>query len=288
MKSFLLCPSERPAVRLLAEATPLAAAPMLGQSLLEYWLSHLACSGVKRVFILAADRPEHILALVGHGERWGLHAEVIPESRELTPAQALMKYAPNFSPAPAQTDITVLDHLPGRPENSLFTSYTDWFAEACAWMPHARTPDRVGMRQLQPGIWVGLQTRISPKAQLRAPCWLGKNVFVGACATLGPGALAEDGAFIEAAAEVNRSYVGPDTFVGQFVRLTSSIAWGNTLIDCPTGSVTKVPDSFLLCALRQPRWPLTRTWLTRLSELYCRNKPDLQLLWKQLSIDRKG
>ena len=63
MKALLICPSERPAVRLLAPNAPLSNVPLLGQSLLEYWLSHLACSGLTQALILAGDRPEKVRAL---------------------------------------------------------------------------------------------------------------------------------------------------------------------------------------------------------------------------------
>src|SRR4051794_2899128 len=110
MKSLLICPSHRTAVSLLAETQPLAAVPLLGQGVVEYWLTHLACSGGKEVWILADDRPEQIQALVGNGARWGLKIHLIEESRELTAAQALLKYEKEFGLG-APTDVTaVLDH----------------------------------------------------------------------------------------------------------------------------------------------------------------------------------
>src|SRR5206468_1279737 len=141
---------------LLAEAAPLAAVPLLGQSLLEYWLTELACSGIKQVVILADDRPEELRAIVGKGARWGLTVEVIAESRELTPSQALLKYERVLDPATAQNSIVVLDHFPGLSQFPLFSSYSAWFAALQACMPRARTPDRVGVRELTPGLWIGL------------------------------------------------------------------------------------------------------------------------------------
>ena len=81
MKRVLICPAERPPVRLLAHSVPLVQAPMLGQSLVEYWLTHLACEKVKELHLLANDRPELVRALVGDGARWGLKVEVLGESR---------------------------------------------------------------------------------------------------------------------------------------------------------------------------------------------------------------
>jgi NDP-sugar pyrophosphorylase family protein len=288
MKVLLICPSERAAVGLLAERVPLCVVPLLGQSLLEYWLTHLAGSGVKQVMILASDRPEQVVAMTGHGERWGLTVTVVEESRELTPAQALLKYEKELDPATAQRCIAVLDYFPGLPEFPLFTSYQALFSALQAWMPKARTPDRVGVREVQPGVWVGLHSHLSPQAKLAAPCWIGRNVFVGAHALLGPATIVEDGAFIEPAATIAHSVVGPDTFVGRLAELANSVAWGSTLINWQTGSLTKVPDPFLLCALRQPRPPHSPGWFARLSELYSRNKADVHLLWKHFLMNKEG
>lgn len=288
MKNLLICPSERPTVRHLSTTTPLACVPILGQSLVEYWLSHLAASGAKRVLVLAADRPEHVLAQVGNGARWGLVVDVIPESRELSPSQASLKYSAGLDPLPSQGSITLLDRLPGH-DRPLFESYAHWFEAACAWMPNARTPERVGLQELQPGVWVGHNTRISPGARLRAPCWLGRNVFVGPDATIGPRAVVEDGGFVEPMAEITDSYVGAHTLVGQFTRLHGSLALANTLIDCQSGFATSVMDPFLLTALRRPpRVHSAAPWLGRFLELCFRKREEFQVLSKHLSMDGKG
>src|SRR5262245_25043468 len=113
MKVLLICPWERPNIQLLADETSLAGIPLLGQSLVEYWMSHLAMSRVKEVLVLADPRAEQIQAIVGGGERWGLSVTVTTESRELTPAQALLKYDKELTPnAPLKNGIGVLDHFP--------------------------------------------------------------------------------------------------------------------------------------------------------------------------------
>ena len=251
MNTLLICPSRRPAMRLLAEMVPLAQVPVLGQALVEYWLTHLACVGIKQVYLLANDRPEYLSALVGDGARWGLNLQVIPESRELTPAEALLKYEKELSVF--QNGITVLDHLPGRSQHPLFNGYSDWFAAIHTWMPHAQMPDRVGVREITAGVWAGLHVQIAPTAQITAPCWLGKNVFVGPRAVVGPRAIIEDGSFIEADTEIVDSYIGPDTLVGQCVEIKESLACGSTLVNWRTGSAADVHDAFILCALRRPQ-----------------------------------
>ena len=288
MKVLLICPSNRTSVPLLAESTPLAAVPLLGQSLLEYWLAHIACSGAKEAIVLADDRPAYIRLVAGDGARWGLSVNVIEESRELTPAQALLKYDKDLAPDSTHDGIVVLDHFPKGAEKPLFIDYASHFKNLLTWMPHAKTPDRVGVKELMPQIYTGLRARISASAKLNAPCWLGKNVYVGAGATIGPMTIVEDGSFIESGATVVHSLVGPDTFVGKFAELSESFAQGDTLVNLRTGSVAKVPDNFLLCALRHPRPPQSARLVDRLADLLSRNLTEVQLLWKNFLMKKES
>jgi NDP-sugar pyrophosphorylase family protein len=264
-KALLICPSDRPAVTELSRLTPLAAVPLLGQSLLEYWLTHLALAGTKEVHILADDRPDQIRAIVGMGARWGLKAEITTEVRELTPAQAQIKYAAEF-PVAAPNNISVLDHFPGEPNSPIF--------------PRANTPDRVGFRELRPGVWVGRHAHVSPEAQLTGPCWIGQHVFVGANCVVGPNAILEDRSFIEGGAEIVNSVIGPDTFVGKLAALRQSFAWGGTLVNWKSGSIAQIKDSFLMCALkRQPNAKTSDKFLGRLFELlFTEPKPEVDPL----------
>jgi hypothetical protein len=253
MKALLICPGEREAVAALAEAAPLCNLPILGKRLIEYWLEHLAECGAKQVYVLATDRPEQVRALVGDGARWGLQIEVLPEVRELTVEEARDKYQ---SPEPwlaAPDDAQLMDHLPGLPARALFTSYANWFAALQAWMPRAATADRIGIRQLQPGIWVGLHADISPEAELRAPCWIGDDVQVGAGAIIGPNSVLENRVFVEEDARISDSVVGSETFIGNLTEVRRSVVIGSTLVSWKLGSCIKVHDAFLLCPLGRQR-----------------------------------
>jgi hypothetical protein len=269
MKTILICPADSTEVPLLASEVPLTLSPAFGQSLLEYWMSSMACQGVKQVVVLASDRPEEVQRIVGNGARWGVTTEVMAEARELTPEQAAEKYG-----APAH----LMDHFPGLPEQPLFTSYEQWFKALETWMPRARTPDRVGAREVSPGIWVGLHGHISREARLCAPCWLGDHVYVGAGAVVGPSAILENGAFIEPKAEIKNSVIGPGTFVGQYVQITHSLAWGDKLVNLQTGLENVVSDAFLLCSLH-PRRPSPKPLplLERVSECLARWKEEAPL-----------
>lgn len=284
MKAVLICPSPRPAVALLGQTHPLALAPLMGQSLVEYWLSWLSLTGAKEVLVLAHDRPEQVATVVQDGARWGLTAKVMSESRELNPAEVRLKY----DAEPAELLIEVLDHFPGLTRRPLFASYAGFFAGLREWLPFAITPDRAGPREVRPGIWVGSHSQVAPLAQVHAPCWIGEHVFVGAQAVLGPGTIIEDGSFIEPGVEIADSLIGPDTFVGSLARVNQSLAWGQKLVNWQTGSLTVVPDAFLLSALRQPRRQRSGSWLARLVELYGKNKEEAFLAWKQLLLHKGG
>lgn len=253
MPTTLICPGERPAVGFLAQAVPLVAIPILGESLLAYWIEHLARNGTRHVRVLATDRPEIIRSLLGNGSRWGVQLDLRAELKELSPTEAAAQWAEDKTPGPVE--VITLDYLPGMPEIPLFRSYRDWYQGVLAWVPRATRGDRIGLREIEPGVWCGSRAQIASGAILRPPCWLGHQVQVGTDTVIGPDAILEDRVVVDAASEVRSSVIGPDTFVGRLVKVESSIAWGSTLIDWKTGSCTQVPDSFLLSSLGQRYLP---------------------------------
>lgn len=253
MKALLICPDERAGVATLAASVPLANAAFLGKTLLEYWLEHLAGLGAQEVLVLAADRPEQVRAEVGDGARWGLGVTVIPDKREPTLEEARARHQASDGTAwlPAPNDVILMDTLPSLPQLPLFTSYADWFAAARALLPHELTADRIGVREVQPGVWVGLNARVAAGAKLIGPCWIGERAWIEAGATIGPNAVLEREVFVARGAEISHSVIGPETFVGQFTEVRNSIAWGSTLINWESDSCLQVPDEFLLCS-REP------------------------------------
>lgn len=262
MKALLICPAQRGNVAALAETVPLAILPILGKTLVEYWLEHLLTLGAREIIMLASDRPERVLEFTGNGARWGLRVTVHHETRELGPVEARATYRDagegNWLPAPH--DVVLMDRLPHQPEWPLFASYAGWFTAVMDWLPRAATPDRIGVREVNPGVWMGLHTRVAASAELRAPCWLGENVFVGNDAVVGPMVAVEDRTFIEAGAKISESIIGPETFVGEFTGIQNSIAWGSLLVNWKRESCLNVPDPFLLCSLESPRSPFVRAF----------------------------
>jgi hypothetical protein len=241
MKALLICPHERPEVALLAERQPLALLPVCGRALIELWLEHLAGNGVREVTVLASDRPEQVRALLQAGRKWGVKAEVIPQHAELSIEEARSRYAD-------LDDVAVIDRLPGQAETAL-ESYKTWYNAVLQYSRRANGPTRIGLRELSPGVWVGLHARVDRKATLQAPCWIGDDVRIGADAKIGPNAVVESRCFVEAGAEVRDSVVAPDTFVGGWTEVVNSIACGSLLINWERGSHVNVPDQFLLGAV---------------------------------------
>lgn len=281
MKACLICPSSRAEVSALTQTIPLANLPILGKSLLEYWLEHLAGLGATHVQVLAADRPEISQYLVGDGARWGLRAEVITEPRELSPGLARTKYPVlqkgDWLPEP--NDMVAMTHLPGMPQHPLFTSYADWFAALLKWMPLTANVNRIGIHEIQPGVWAGARAHISPEASLCAPCWIGEDVSVGAHSVIGPMTIVENRSVVESDCELSGSFVGAETFVGRFTEMKDSIACGNTLVNWKTSSVATITDPFILCALGNVVPKLeTAGWRQHVAAVLARTKEDFHHL----------
>src|SRR5205823_720706 len=130
--------------------------------------------------------------------RWGLRVSVQEEDCELTPEEARLRYCEHDAEwLGAPNDAVVADHLPAIPGARLLRTYADWFAAARAWIPCAATADRIGVHELQPGIWVGLHSHIAPDALWRSPCWIGENVHVSSGAVIGPNAVLENNTFVD-------------------------------------------------------------------------------------------
>jgi len=238
MNLALEFPTDGSAVPALSRKTPLVLAPFLGQTVLEHALAGLASEGVKRVRIEAGDQAEQIQRVVGQGEAWGLALEV---SSALGRQDGL---------APAR--VLTLDQLPQLPQQPLWRNYRDWFSAQQALMP-VLARQRVGTREVSPGVFIGLRSRIAADARMSGPCWIGASVFVGPGAIIGPGTVIEDGSYVDAGAEIVGSIIGPQTYVGAFTEVRDSFAWGNELLHLDTGSLTKVADRFLLGELQVRR-----------------------------------
>jgi len=269
MNALLICPAERPGMDHLTKAAPLAAVPMLGQSLVEHWLDEMSRKRAKHVRVLAADRPHLIRSLLGDGSRWGFRLEVLPERTELSREEAVSQFASSSTdPVTSVDHAFVMDHLPRFPRFQLFEDYAAFFAGLTARLNAVTPADRIGLREIEPGIWAGLRTRIDRRARLHAPCWIGESVWIGPDAEIGPMAVLEDRVFVDRGAWVEQSHVASDSYVGEFVELRHSLAWGSRLINWQNGSLLLVPDDFLLGGFKRPKpFRTGSNWFGRVAAL---------------------
>ena len=122
MKALLICPADRTSVSHLAASVPLSNVPILGKTLVEYWLEHLLSLGAREITILSSDRPHLVRELVQDGTRWGLKVEVVPERWELSLTEARAKYIHdgNGEWLSEPNHAVVMDHLPGLRQHPLF------------------------------------------------------------------------------------------------------------------------------------------------------------------------
>jgi hypothetical protein len=269
MNVLLICPDQRAGVEHLAKAAPLVATPILGQTLIEHWLDEMSRRRATHVRILAVDRPHLIRSLLDDGSRWGFKLEVLPERAEPTREEAFAQFASCAkNPVLDVEQVFLMDHLPGFPKFQLFEDAAAFFAGLTARLNAISPADRIGLREIEPGIWVGLRTRIDRKARLHAPCWIGEHVWIGPDAEIGPMTVLEDRVFVDHGAWIEQSYVGSDTYVGEFVELRHSLALGARLINWRNGSFLMVPDDFLLSGFKRPK-PLRAgsSWFGRLAAL---------------------
>ena len=105
-----------------------------------------------------------------------------------------------------------------------------------------------------PTIHMGRHCRIHPSARLIPPVWLGDHVKIAADAIVGPNAIIESHAFIDAGTTIRHSLIMPASYVGVALSLHDSITQGPHLAHIPLQSLSRLPDNNLLASLESPRW----------------------------------
>jgi lipopolysaccharide/colanic/teichoic acid biosynthesis glycosyltransferase len=240
MNALLICPSESPETVFYSRHSPLALIPVLGRSALDRALADLANQGAKRILILAADRPDKIRSAVHEGKPWGVHATVLAESCDLSIEEAKLKHT--------NADEEWLVQSLNVWQFGNATTSKEWFNALVDQLPSVG-PETVGMSEIQPGVWVGTHSKVSPDAKIEAPNWIGQHAWIAAGTVIGPRAVIEKSACVEEGAEVVNSFVGPSTYAGGFIELRDSMAWGNRLLNRNSESLIEITDAFLLSDL---------------------------------------
>ena len=252
MKTLLICPSESGASAFFSCRAPLPLCPWLGRSVLDRKLAELSALGATYVVILTPDRPAQIRAAAGDGRQWGLAGvEVIACQDTWSVEAARAAHVVDGSGWLQQPyDVTLLQTPQAGGVDVSWKNSSKWFVALIAGIEHAGR-EVVGMRELSPRIWVGTKARIAPTAKLFAPCWVGQNAVIGHDAIIGPDTVIERRAFVDEGAEVRRSFVGPSTYVGSFLRLHDSLAWARHLLNWRSDSFVEIADAFLLSDLKR-------------------------------------
>ena len=246
---------------------PLALVPALGRTLIDLALAGAVRRGATSIIVLAHDRPDQIRAAVGQGQAWGLDIDVLPIPKRLTTDEARARFHSGENWLPAPDDVLTLDMAAGADWTGHLDDPVCYFEGLLGRMGQA-CGDRIGMREVMPGVFVGTRAKVSDQAVLKAPCWIGQKAWIASGATVGPDAVVEGGACIDRNATVERSWIGPDTYVGALTEVADSMAWANHLLSLKTGSTVELRDAFLLGGLgKSYRPPVPGSWAGRTAAL---------------------
>ena len=240
----IVCPDPRDALKVFGERKPIALTPMLGICLLERLIAFHADRGCKEFRVFASDRPGDIREFVGDGSRWGVRAEILPTQEELSLEQVLerlQKGAPE-----AQVEALVADHIPEFPQSNLLESSSAWYDVAFLLMESKTARREIGVIEKQPGVWVGVSSKIADSATIEGPVWLGQQVWIGEDARIGPGSVLERGVVVDKSGQVTRSLAMDHTYIGALTEVNDSYAVGSRLMRKDSGSVVDIVDVFLL------------------------------------------
>ena len=160
MDVFIICPDHRKCAGFARRIRPLALWPVLGRTLLDLWLEHLAAAGVKHATILAADRPQEIRHAVDQGGRWGLSVTVLSVKREPSIEETRLRFTGKDSSGRAPNIIT-MDTLPAMPHKPLWESSAALFDIVLSNLRCTPPESHLTMREIAPEVHVSTRARIS-------------------------------------------------------------------------------------------------------------------------------
>lgn len=262
MNVILLCPNQLPAGRLFQKQAPLALVPLFGRSALDRALESLSREGAGEVLVVSPDRPEKIRAAIESTSSWGLKIDCVAADRELDVEEAILKYHGEFE---SDAEVVVrkveeclkpLAGLPGRVHFSNHQFFIDRLKEGSM-------PVHLTIREKAPGVWVSSRASIHPSATIESPVWIGPHVRIGPDVRIGADSIVENGSIVDRGAQIEGSWIGPDTYVGQRTEIVDSHVWGNTVCRWKDGSFIEIGDDFILADLKRDNWVPSVGWLSR-------------------------
>ena len=267
MDVFIICPDHRKSAGFARRIRPLALLPVLGRTLLDLWLEHLAAAGVTHATILAADRPHEIRHAVDQGGRWGLNITVLSVKREPTTEETRLRFTGKDSSGRVPNIIT-LDTLPAMPHKPLWQSSSELYDIMLNNLRSTPPESHLTMREIAPEVHVSSRAQIASTAKIEGPVWIGPQVIVGEHAQILAGTVIEEAAYIDRHAIVSESWVGPSTYVGALTNVQNSFAWGGGLENWRKAVFLEVTDDFLLTNLtHEPFGGVRAGWITRIAGL---------------------
>jgi len=139
-KAAIICPESRDGLEFLSKTTPLVLVPFCGKSLLDHSLTEIASKGYSHVDLYVSDRPEAIREQVKDGSKWGISILIKPTSREWTPHEILE----STETSEKTTDVFLVDRIPLKHPDPLFSDYRNWFKRLIDYMPFAAAA-QIGM-----------------------------------------------------------------------------------------------------------------------------------------------
>ena len=257
MKTILICPEHRHASSAFHTMLPLALMPVLGRTLIELHLLDLAANGVKKVLILAADRPEMIRRAVGNGAAWGLEIELIPTRMEMTLEDAVVHYG-----GQRRCTVRIIDTLPDG--TALWTSTAETFNIIASQLDRQNMAGSLTMREVKPQVWVSTKARVADGVVVNGPVWIGPHATVRKGAKIGPRTVIEAHAFVDELATIRESWIGPATYLGAATDVNQALVWGRTITHWEDGSQFEPNDSMMLADLSTKK-PKQTSWIERIA-----------------------
>jgi mannose-1-phosphate guanylyltransferase/phosphomannomutase len=198
---------------------------------------------VAEFLALAATLEGPVLHAVSHGQAMGI-CLCRTQRADLTPlhwpvlAQCL--------PMPSASSAEVLDAQAYRLE-SLAAFHRANLDAAAGRIPGLLIPGR----QTALGLTQGRNSKVSSRSLKLGIAFVGSGSEVHPTAELSHEVVISDHVIIDRHARLSDTVVLPNTYVGEWVNLSSSIAWGNDLIRIDIDTHVRITDAFLLADLRQ-------------------------------------
>jgi mannose-1-phosphate guanylyltransferase/phosphomannomutase len=106
-------------------------------------------------------------------------------------------------------------------------------------------------RQTALGLTQGRNSKVTSRSLKIGIAFVGSGCEVHPTAELSHEVVISDHVIIDRHARLSDTVVLPDTYVGEWVNLSHSIAWGNDLIRIDIDTHIRITDAFLLADLRQ-------------------------------------